>query len=161
MKTITWKLVMCIVMMLGTFTFTSCGDDENDDEEIIEGGGTYSDLFGTWRMVYMDMETYKDGQLHDSQKGDIDEGDAALGEFKEGDVYVGTYDGISVQGKWSYKNGKITISVKDPESGKEDVEVGTIKKLTKTELVIEISSEETEDGSLYQYHSIQSYIKVK
>ena len=157
MKTISWKLAMCIVMMLGVFTFSSCSDGENEDDVIIE----YADLFGIWKLVFIDMEETRDGELYDSQKGEIADEDAMFAEFKKGGVYVGTTDEGSGTGKWSYKNGKITISVLDPETGEEDVETGTVQKLTNAELVLEVFSEITEDGSLYEYHAIQSYVKVK
>ncbi|WP_455639112.1 lipocalin family protein [Parabacteroides sp.] len=162
MKTITWKLAMCIIMMLGVFTFSSCGDDEKDDEIILEGGGTYSDLLGTWRMASIDMVEKIDGEIYDSQNNDFTEADGIYAEFRKDGVYIAIIKGGSGQGKWSYKNGQITLSIIDPESGEEDVETGTIKKLTATELEVEISSEEIEDdGSLHEFHSVQTYVKVK
>ena len=143
-----------LAMMLCTLALglTSCEKDDDDEN----GGGKSGskELVGYWEAYSSTVKVYYDGEFIDEEYDDEDYGgwgnyfdsDGTLYEWEE---YYGEVE-MEYVGKYTYKNGKITVSYG------EHSETAKVSQLTDSKLSIEYT--ENEDG--YKYVVTVNFRKV-
>jgi hypothetical protein len=136
------------IFMLIPISFTSCSGDEDKEKE--ESGST-SMLLGTWEYVYSYSLIKENGVIYDEETlyEPIKWRFNADGTFETNDYD----DGWENDGTWSYKKGELTMI---GDKGKATYPV----TLTKSKLVLEATTEYTEDGNFYEVYNLLELRKI-
>lgn len=128
-------------LMIAPIFLTSCSKDD-EKEEIVPT----SDLIGTWQSVSYSVQYKLNGEVYESESEISD--DTKI-EFKKDGTYSSYeyYDGEwewYENGQWKYADGKLIITYE--EEGEKETLYATVKTLTASKLVLEITVNEIEEG---------------
>lgn len=100
MKVVTWKVFLCITMMVGMFSLVSCGDEDENDSD------ARSSLIGTWVLVHSEGYEVEDGEKSYWDEDVLGEEDADPMVFNEnGKGTIVSDEGVTIHCEWSVKNG--------------------------------------------------------
>ena len=118
-----FKLLMVAIFATMSFAFTSCGNDDEPDDPSNES------LVGTWeRTTNIDDDWWQKDYIQFKADGT---------SISITDVHFMGESDVSVEyGKWTKNGNKLTVMADNPSDDAIDIDNGTIKKLTKTELLL-------------------------
>lgn len=140
------SLMIAALAVLASTALTSCSDDDNG------GPGSKADLVGRWESVHEkgwekeDGEfTYEWDQPDNSLRWDLYADGTCVTWEKSSGSTSWTYPNY---GTYTYKGGNLVIKYDDDEYDENDG--GKVIKLTDTELEVESSYSEREDGVKYE-----------
>lgn len=138
-----FKLLMVALFATMSFAFTSCGDDDYPDDPNNES------LVGTWeRTTNIDEDWWQKDYIQFKNDGT---------SISITDVhFMGESEVFVEYGKWSKSGNQLTVTADNPSDEAIDINNGTIKKLTKTELVLsagdmELSFIRVDDSTIEKY----------
>ena len=135
-----------------TFSFSACSKD--DDDTI----GSEGDLVGTWESVAYYYQYKENGKVIEEER----EADNTVRLKFNAD---GTCEYLEksqdewqteLEGTWIYKGGKLFIK----NAGSSQAELGNVKELTSTKLVIEVFDKWKDDGVTCEEIAIDEYRKI-
>lgn len=138
-----FKLLMVALFATVSLALTSCsGDDEPDDP-------SNESLVGTWeRTTNIDDDWWQKDYIQFKNNGT---------SISITDVHFMGQSDVSVEyGKWSKNGNKLTVKADNPSGDGIDIDNGTIKKLTSTELILsaggmELSFTRVDDDAIEEY----------
>ena len=138
-----FKLLMVALFATMSFAFTSCGDDDEPDDPNNES------LVGTWeRTTNIDEDWWQKDYIQFKNDGT---------SISITDVHFMGQSDVSVEyGNWSKNGNKLTVKADNPSGDGIDIDNGTIKKLTNTELILsaggmELSFTRVDDDAIEEY----------
>ena len=125
-----------------SFALTSCSDDEPNDSN-------NENIVGTWeRTTNIDDDWWQKDYIQFQSNGT---------SISITDVHFMGESDVSVEyGTWIKKGNSLTVKAHNPSDDGMDIDDGTIKKLTKTELIInagglELSFVRVDDSAIDKY----------
>lgn len=129
-----------------SFALTSCSDDEPNDSN-------NENIVGTWeRTTNIDDDWWQKDYIQFQSNGT---------SISITDVHFMGESDVSVEyGTWIKKGNSLTVKAHNPSDDGMDIDDGTIKKLTKTELIInagglELSFVRVDDSAIDKYGSAE------
>ena len=155
-------LWMLGLLMFAAVNFGACSSDGDD------APSSSSELVGLWESVSVEGWTKLNGEIYDGVEVENEkvrikfnaDGTWVGYEFNEGEWEADS------TGTWDYKNGKLYITEEQEEEGEEDdeaivsVDYLTVKELTSSSLVLEVSLEDNYAGMLYEFYVCLTMKKI-
>ena len=157
-------LWMLGLLMFAAVNFSACSS--SDDEEKVLGSS--SELVGLWESVSMEGWTKLNGEIYDGVEMENEkvrikfnaDGTWIGYEFNEGEWETDS------TGSWDYENGKLYLTEEQEEDSEEDdeafvsVDYLTVKELTSSRLVLEVSLKEDYAGMVYEVYACFTMKKI-
>lgn len=138
------KLLFVALFATMSFALTSCGDDNDEPDDPNDVS-----LVGTWKhTINFSADWWQTDYTQIKNDGTY---------ITITDVYCMGYSDVSVEyGKWNRDGNKLTVKADDPSDEGIYFDTATIKKLTKTELVLsagglEYSFTRVDDSIIEEY----------
>ena len=149
------------LFMFAAVSFSACSSNDDDPS-------SSSELVGLWEAVSVEGWTKLNGEIYDGVELENEkvrikfnaDGTWVGYEFNEGEWKADS------TGTWDYKNGKLYVTEEQEEDGEEDdeaivsVDYLTVKELTSSSLVLEVSLEEDYAGMLYEFYACVKMKKI-
>ena len=153
MKNLKKLAAMLMLSMLVAFTFTSCGNDDKDDEPINSGTTQSKSLIGRWLLVSDEYVEKVNGNIVDRNV----EYDGSLQlEFQNNGIFK-LFEGDEIEEGTYFSNDNTLILQWDID----DSEVFTIHSLTSSELKLQYYDSWYDSGDFKELVGTLKYMKVK
>lgn len=144
-----FNLLMMAVALVTMVSFTSCGDDEPDDN-----GGNTSAIVGEWRMTYIKSWATDNGQIISESEGDRTDDDSRIVFNSDGTWYRTDNGQDFATGTYEVKGDQIYYTFNGHTlSGPYSIN-GDVLKMTLKETF-------TVDGVPFEYCNEETYKRVK
>lgn len=150
-----WKLATCVAIALASFSFYSCGDDDDDAK------GSVNELIGIWEGVTEDEWAVEDGARDEEYGKDISNVRYELKsdmKFNYLIKYNNTWQ-VSETGKWEFNKNTVKLIYYYPNDGgydEEDPDIWKILEFSPSSMVWEYHWKEPG----FEIYSKQSLRKV-
>ena len=153
MKNLKKLEAMLMLAMLVTFTFTSCGNDDKDDEPINSGTTQSKSLIGRWIVVSDEYVEKVNGSIVD--RGVEYDGSSQI-EFQNNGIYKYIEGDEIEEATYFYNDNTLIIQWDIDES-----EVFTIQSLTSSELKLQDHDSWYDSGDFNEIIGTLTCMKVK
>ncbi len=141
-----------------TLAFSSALFSCNDEDENV---GSKEDLIGTWQYVYHGWSTSEDGKVINSGSDNFSSWKMKITFKKDGIATRLKYSNYSSDPKeiyeWSYKGNKLSLI---PEGDEDNTETFIVKTLNSTQLILETSYKEKDEGIIYEEYDTYILDKI-
>lgn len=155
-------LVMALSMMV-CLGFFSCSDDDDDDNIV-----RTSNLIGIWEYTHSKGWKIENGEKNKWDKAIVDPEDIVRIEFCADNNFC-VYEFLTEEKKWiTFNEGyyrktgnQITLSDDENNDGDDNTETYTIKKLSSSQLILEISAYYNDGQNMESCLIENTYKKIK
>ena len=153
MKNLKKLAAMLMLAMLVTFTFTSCGNDDKDDEPINSGTTQSKSLIGRWILVSCENVYKVNGTIVDRN---VAYDGSIQFEFKNNGIFK-LIEGDEIEEGTYFSNDNALILQYDVDES----EVFTIQSLTSSELKLQDYDSWYDSGDFTEFIGTYTFMKVK
>ena len=159
MKNLKKLAAMIMLSLLIAFTFTSCGNDDKDDEPINSASTQSKSLIGRWKQVSVEYVRKRDGEI---KRQEVDYDVNLQYEFQKNGIFKQIVDDEIRKGTYYTEDNTLNILW---ETGKPfmypyNITI-TIQSLSSSELILQVYYSDYYEDEFNELIWIETYMKVK